>query len=44
MPTVWYAVRFPQLADAAGPIVLENVKEVKSRDVDMVIPEPANRK
>ncbi|MHC4642039.1 MAG: glycoside hydrolase family 28 protein [Planctomycetota bacterium] len=38
------AVRFPQFPKAAGPIVLKNIKEVKSRDVDMFIPEPANRK
>ena len=37
-------IRFPQFIDAAGPIVLKNVKEVKSRDVDMSIPEPAKQK
>jgi hypothetical protein len=38
------AVRFPQFSDAVGPVVLKNVKEVESRDVDMAIPEPANQK
>lgn len=38
------AVRFPEVHHAAGPIVLKNVKEVKSRDVDMSIPAPANQK
>jgi len=38
------AVRFPEFHHAAGPIVLKNVKEVKSRDVDTSIPAPANQK
>ena len=37
-------VRFPEFPDAAGPIVFKNVKEVKSRDVDMSIPAPAKQK
>ena len=37
-------VRFPEVPDAAGPIVLKNVKEVKSRDVVLSVPAPASRK
>jgi hypothetical protein len=37
-------VRFPEIPGTAGPIVLKNVKEVKSRDVEMSIPEPAEKK
>ena len=37
------AVRFPQFPKAAGPIVLKNIKEVKSRDLDISTPEPANK-
>jgi len=38
------AIRFPEVHHAALPIVLKNVKEVKSRDVDTSIPAPANQK
>jgi hypothetical protein len=38
------AVRFPQVPNAAGPIVLKNVKEVKTRDVDMSIPASGDQK
>jgi hypothetical protein len=36
-------VHFPEVSGAAGPIVLKNVKKFKSRDVDMSIPELANK-
>jgi hypothetical protein len=38
------AVRFPKVPNAAGPIVLKNVKDIKTRDVDIYTPEPATQK
>jgi hypothetical protein len=38
------AVRFPQFPDAAGPIVLKNVKDIKTRDVDVYKQKPARQK
>ena len=38
------AVRFPKVPNAAGPIVLKNVKDIKTRDVDVYSPEPARQK
>jgi hypothetical protein len=37
-------VRFPEFDGAAGPIVLKNIKEVKTRDVEMSVPEPVEKK
>lgn len=38
------AVRFPKVPRAAGPIVLRNVKDIKTRDMDVSIPAPGDRK
>jgi len=37
------AVRFPQVPQATGPIVLKNVKEVITRDVDVSVPAQAEK-
>ena len=37
------AVRFPKVPRAAGPIVLRNVKDIKTRDMDVSIPAPGDR-
>lgn len=38
------AVRFPQVPHAAGPIVLRNVKDVKTRDVSVSVSAPPKQK
>ena len=38
------AVRFPQVPHAASPVVLRNVKDVKTRDVDVSIPAPGDKR
>ena len=38
------AVRFPEDPSAAGPIVLRNVKDIKTRDVNVFVPPPGDEK
>ena len=38
------SVRFPKVPNAAGPIVLKNVKDIKTRDVDISVPTTGNQK
>jgi hypothetical protein len=38
------AVRFPKVSKAAGPIVLKDVRDIKTRDVDVYSPEPARQR
>ncbi len=38
------AVCFPQVPHAASPVVLRNVKDVKTRDVDVSIPAPGDKR